>query len=970
MVWAIVAALLLLFGAVLTWNAYDEYESTLAEEYRAIESQARLGDVLIAGALRSIDLVLQSVIDDEQAIPKLPSQVVRQRQLSLLSHFPEIHYLIVADNKGQVRSAESLDDVDGLAKVRTFNASQRDYFTIHRDAKPEEYYRSELSRPFKTITDRYTVTVSRAIRGKDGRFNGVALVSISPTYFDSVLRQVLSNEIIDAAAVHNRYGDIVYRLPNAEKYIGKNIADGAAFKSYLLSDQHLTRFVGFTVTDSVKRVLVFSKVGDTTLDVGVSAQFDHVMANWHRSVRLRFVIFFIVAGLSLVLAWEAQRRLHIRLAKEKAERRFQAYFERSMVGMATTNPEKGWVDVNPALCEMLGYPAGELSGKTWAELTHPDDLDADAAQFTRLLSGEIDEYEMDKRFIRKDGKIVYAHLAVRAVRKPDTRVDYLVALIEDITERKEVEIEREQYFKFFDTSSDLMGIADPNGAFKKVNPAFMELLGYSEAEILARPFIEFVHTDDRQSTLEEMARQLEHGFSLNFENRYVCKDGSVRLLLWRANVNREEGLTYASARDITQRKQAEEELAHHRDHLEELVAARTAELSRAKEAAEAANVAKTAFLANMSHEIRTPLHAITGMAHLVRRSGVTPQQEEKLDKINSASHHLLEVINAILDLSKIEAGKLELDEIEVNVQAIMANVVSMVTDSARAKQLSLVIESRPLPFHVLGDPTRLQQALLNYATNAIKFTARGTITLRVRLEEETDECALIRFEAQDTGIGIEPDAVPRLFTAFEQADNSMTRKYGGTGLGLAITRHLAELMGGGSGVVSTPGVGSTFWFTARLKKGTPRQATALPSNDAAEEILLRDYKDKKILLVDDDMDNREITRLLLKDVWPRIDTAEDGVEAVEMATRNKYDLILMDMQMPRMDGLEATRRIRKLPAGNDMPILAMTANVFPEHKEQAMAAGMDDVIPKAVDPGAPFTIILKWLARGTGKLDA
>ena len=445
----------------------------------------------------------------------------------------------------------------------------------------------------------------------------------------------------------------------------------------------------------------------------------------------------------------------------------------------------------------------------------------------------------------------------------------------------------------------------------------------------------------------------------------------MRWLLWRANVNPEEGLTYASARDITERKQAEVELAHHRDHLEELVAARTAELSRAKEAAEAANVAKTAFLANMSHEIRTPLHAITGMAHLIRREGVTPHQEEKLDKINAASHHLLEVINAILDLSKIEAGKLELDQMEVSIQAITANVVSMLTDSARAKQLSLVVESQPLPDHMLGDPTRLQQALLNYATNAIKFTATGTITLRVLLEEEAAESALIRFEVNDTGIGIEPAAVPRLFTAFEQADNSMTRRYGGTGLGLAITRHLAELMGGATGVVSTPGVGSTFWFTARLKKGEPaRQAATLPASDAAELILLRDYKDKKILLVDDDIDNRDITRLLLKDVWPRIDTAEDGVAAVEMATKNNYDLILMDMQMPRMDGLEATRRIRRLPTGKDIPILAMTANVFPEHKAQAMEAGMDDVIPKAVDPGAPFATILKWLERGTRNPDS
>jgi PAS domain S-box-containing protein len=386
------------------------------------------------------------------------------------------------------------------------------------------------------------------------------------------------------------------------------------------------------------------------------------------------------------------------------------------------------------------------------------------------------------------------------------------------------------------------------------------------------------------------------------------------------------------------------------------------QLAEAKRAAEAANVAKSAFLANMSHEIRTPLNAIIGMAHLVRRSQVTPQQADRLDKIDAAGEHLLEIINAILDLSKIEAGKFTLDEAPVGITAMAANVVAMLAERARAKNLRLGTETESLPEHLLGDPTRLQQAWLNYATNAVKFTDHGLVTLRSRLMEDFGDSVLVRFEVEDTGVGIDAEAMPRLFSTFEQADNSITRQYGGTGLGLAITRKLAELMGGEAGVSSTPGVGSVFWFTARLKKGI---ALAESRGDTragtAEAILLRDHAGRRVLLAEDEAINREVTLEFLKDVGLRADVAEDGVQAVAAAEERDYDLVLMDMQMPRMDGLEATRRIRRIDRNAKVPILAMTANAFVEDKERCFAAGMNDFITKPVDPEAMFGTLLKWL---------
>ncbi len=384
-------------------------------------------------------------------------------------------------------------------------------------------------------------------------------------------------------------------------------------------------------------------------------------------------------------------------------------------------------------------------------------------------------------------------------------------------------------------------------------------------------------------------------------------------------------------------------------------------------AAESANVAKSAFLANMSHEIRTPLNAITGMAHILRRTSITAEQAGLLDKIDISSAHLLDIINVILDLSKIEAGKFLLEETEVNIDNIVSNVASMLHDRAQQKKLQLRTEVQPLGIHLRGDATRIQQALINYTNNAIKFTDSGSITLRTRLIEETDEQVLMRFEVQDTGIGITAEVASRLFADFEQADNSTTRKYGGTGLGLAITRKLAQIMGGDAGVTSVPGVGSTFWFTARLRKGTAPVVSTVASVplDTAESLLVREQRGRRILLAEDDLFNREIALYLLRNVGLEVTVAEDGVSAVKLAEQNNYDLILMDLQMPRMGGIEATQAIRKLASGGSVPILAMTANAFVEDKTRCYAAGMNDFITKPVTPAVLYGILLKWLSQGS-----
>ncbi len=418
--------------------------------------------------------------------------------------------------------------------------------------------------------------------------------------------------------------------------------------------------------------------------------------------------------------------------------------------------------------------------------------------------------------------------------------------------------------------------------------------------------------------------------------------------------------------DISIEEATQAKLEAYRLNLEQMVQEQTAELRFEKIRAESANIAKSAFLSNMSHEIRTPMNAVVGYAELLKSKSdnLTDTQKDKLNKITNASEHLLSIVNDILDISKIEAGRVELEKIEFSADELTDKVAYMIGDRLRAKGLRFSTDASKFPDRLIGDPTRLTQMLLNYLGNAVKFTDKGGVVLRMRAVEETDRDMLVRYEVEDTGKGVSPEEQLRLFTAFEQADNSTTRKHGGTGLGLAITKHLAELMGGEVGVESTPGQGSTFWFTARLGKAqvqTPAATSDVTENLSSETLLKRDHSGKRILIAEDNEINRAMVEEMLSESGLILDFAEDGKIAFTKAQTNNYDLILMDMQMPEMSGVEATKAIRQLPAFTVSPIVAMTGSAFAEDRKACLEAGMNDHIPKPIKPDALYQTLLKWL---------
>ena len=544
----------------------------------------------------------------------------------------------------------------------------------------------------------------------------------------------------------------------------------------------------------------------------------------------------------------------------------------------------------------------------------------------------------------------------REIRPPD---EALLAMLTSVGNQIGLFIDRrraqEELDRFFTLSLDMLCIAGDDGYFKRVNPAWQRTLGYTEAELLSRPYREFVHPDDRQATDAQSARAGSDDV-VYFENRYLHKDGTVRWLLWTSTPFPERQIVYAAARDITERKAAEQTMAEYARDLEtthrdlEDQAARLAQLVKelevSKRRAEEATEAKSAFLANMSHEIRTPLNAILGMTTLALQTGLTLEQREYLTTVKSSAESLLEIVNDVLDFSKIEAYRLDLERTEFDLRDGVENAARLLGVRAAEKNIELACHIAPdVPERLLGDEGRLRQVLLNVMGNAVKFTSQGEVVLSVRVESVGPGVATLHFVVTDTGIGIAPEQQAHIFQAFTQADSSTTRRYGGTGLGLAIALRLVELMGGRMWVESEPGRGSTFHFTAVFDT-PPTVATRPARRPKALEGL-------RVLIVDDNRTNRRILEEMLAS-WRMKPTAVDDAASAMAALRRgsaggtRFDVVITDGQMPDVDGFMLARRIRQHKKLAVTPIVMLTSMSSADDAAHCQRLGVDAHLSKPV----------------------
>jgi len=667
---------------------------------------------------------------------------------------------------------------------------------------------------------------------------------------------------------------------------------------------------------------------------------------------------------------ELQREITERQQAEAALRQSEARFHQmaanipgGMIFQFLLRPDgsMAFPYLSPSCREIYGLEPEEIQHNPTLimDTVHPDDRTS-FQESIALSAQTLLPWRWEGRQL-VNGAVKWFEGASRPERHPNGDIVW-DGLLMDITEHKRAEEERD---RFFTLSIDMLCIAGFDGYFKHLNPAWGKTFGFTNADLLAKPFLEFVHPDDRASTIGATEHLSTAGVEIiSFENRYLCKDGTYKWLAWDAAPLTEQQLIYAVARDITERKRTEEEL------------------QKAKDTAEAATRTKSEFLANMSHEIRTPMNGIIGMTELALDTELTPEQHGYLTTVKDSSESLLRLINDILDFSKIEAGKLDLELLDFSLRDSLEDTMKTLALRAHKKGLELACHIPPdVPDMLVGDPGRLRQIVVNLAGNAIKFTERGEVVVEVSLESrvqspeskeqspdpslqtldsrpQTLDSCVLHFSVRDTGIGIPLDKQRLIFEAFSQADSSTTRKYGGTGLGLAISSQLVAIMGGRIWVESEASRGSTFHFTVRF--GLSQEVVSKRVSELA------DVRDLSVLVVDDNATNRRILEEVLTN-WHMKPTVVDGARAALAAMERAWEagepfvLVLTDGMMPEMDGFELAEQIRQHPELAGATIMMLSSAGHPNDRARCRELGVSAYLTKPVKQSDLLDTILTIL---------
>ena len=1075
-IWTLPVLLIVGIGLLLGWSTHQSYQNTLEQEYRLLDAEARTADAQMAGALRGVDLLLQRIIEERLETPAPKAADLERFHLERMKFFPEIRFVLTTDGKGRVVTARSSIDADTADKVRGIDVSQREYFIAHRDAQGDALDRHIISRPITTaVSGITTIVVSRAIRGPGGRFEGVAVATLAPAYFHSVLEPILPGDA-GQALLANVHGDILYALPDPS-LIGKSIAGGQAFNEHLKAGGRVTYHPNPTAIAGKERISILRRLEYPDLLVIVSRDADAVFKVWRRNAFQRGFGFAAAVVVTLVLAWLANRRQRESFAAKGFSERLIDTANVMVVGLDS----EGRVSIfNEAAERISGYRKDEVLGRNWFELAVPRERYPRVREiFSRLTAGGDLPRTFENPILTRDGQervIAWQNNVVADPSTPSRTVSFGI----DITDRKRAE---EALTHSADTLRRAQNVAHVGSWHLDVGTNILEwseetyrIFGIPQNKPMTlEDFVATIHPDDQGPTLEAWNRAL-NGEPYDIEHR-ILVNGQVRWINEKADLVFDQSGHLVSglgtAQDITGHKEAEEKIRQGQQYLRQLmdesplpmlmlledrvdfinhrftetlgytlddipdaahwwplaypdpdyrrqvrenwdrrveearqhgtavtpaevtVVSRNGEhrifdirlttigerslvvfvdltehrrteqeLRKATEMAESASRGKSEFLANMSHEIRTPMNAIIGLSQLALSEQLDPTLKDYLNKIHGSARALLGILNDILDYSKIEAGHLHVDHMEFSLDQVLQNISTLFSLSTEEKGLQLELSVAPdVPRQLIGDPLRLTQVLSNLISNAIKFTPHGKVAIAVSSIGQTENVARLRFTVSDRGIGISKETLARLFQPFVQGDSSITRRYGGTGLGLTITRRLVDLMRGELHVVSEEGSGSAF--TVEIAFGlTHVETIPAPAPDSG-----RSLAGLRVLVVEDNPLNRQVAQELLRRKGVQVVTAGDGEIALRLLDVEKFDAVLMDVHMPNMDGLEATRRLRFDPRFVALPVIALTAAAMDDEREACMRAGMNDFVAKPIEVEALFAALLRCLPERPPAVD-
>lgn len=948
----VVAGVMLLNLLVIAGIAWSLYRSFEQFEHQADVTTQNLANVLaqnIDGIVDKIGLGLLGAADELER--QMAAGVMDREKLTAVlqrwqTRLPYVVAMRATDAQGIARYGA------GVPSTAIVNLSDRDYYLYLRDRPGAGLF---IAKPnFGRITKDWGIIFARRLNDPSGRFAGVIYARISLVDFEKIFSSI---DVGSHGAINLRDGEmgLIARTPIPDDIAGvvgdKTIS--TEFHQMLAAGRTSGVFYTPTSFDNTARVVSFRKIEHYPLFVSVGVARDDYLTEW-RQVVLQMsglgALFILISSGSLWLisrAWRQQMDVAAKMARE--EDRFHTVADYTYDWEYWEGSDHQVLYMSPSCERVTGYSPQAFAADPalLLRIVHPDDRTLLDSHLHDVANKGLEE--LDFRIVRRDGETRWISHCCQPVFGHDGSYQGRRVTNRDVTDRRLFETEINRLAQAVEQNPTGILMMDVEGRLTYTNQAYTRITGHTFADAYGKSRRELISTELSDEEFDVIQAVLSAGKPWNgvLQNRH--KNGEVCWEQISASAIHDDAghvSSYLCLRtDITERIRNEEELRRYKDHLEDEVQQRTADLVLARNAAEAANHAKSVFLANMSHELRTPLNAILGFSNMMRKDPhLQDGQRQNLDVINRSGEHLLTLINDILDMAKIEAGRVQLENLPFDLGGMVRDVTDMMEVRAREKDLRLLVDqSSQFPRYIVGDEARLRQVLINLVGNAIKFTEEGGVT--VRLGTKNNAIAHLLLEVEDSGPGIAPADQQRIFEPFEQLGSSGGNQ--GTGLGLTITRQFVELMGGHIELESTPGKGSLFRIDLPLKQATRADVTQLSDVDKGEvEALAPGQPAYRVLVVEDQLENRLLLAKLMESVGFQVKVAENGQQGVELFQSWHPHFIWMDHRMPVMDGDQATRIIRSLPGGKDVKIVAVTASAFSEQRAGLLDAGMDDFLRK------------------------